>query len=179
TRHSQHEPLYSPYTTLFRSDKTVLKDISFSIPKNKVTAIVGASGSGKTTLVKLLLGFYKPTSGTVWINKIALANLKDSSWRALCGAVLQEGYIFSDTIERNITIGAENVSRTRLMDAVRTANISSFIEGLPLGLNTKIGAEGMGLSTGQKQRLLIARAIYKNPEVLFFDEATSALDSKN
>jgi len=160
-------------------DKTVLKDISFSIPKNKVTAIVGASGSGKTTLVKLLLGFYKPTSGTVWINKIALANLKDSSWRALCGAVLQEGYIFSDTIERNITIGAENVSRTRLMDAVRTANISSFIEGLPLGLNTKIGAEGMGLSTGQKQRLLIARAIYKNPEVLFFDEATSALDSKN
>src|SRR5690606_980161 len=160
-------------------DKTVLKDISFSIPKNKVTAIVGASGSGKTMLVKLLLGFYKPTSGTVWINKIALANLKDSSWRALCGAVLQEGYIFSDTIERNITIGAENVSRTRLMDAVRTANISSFIEGLPLGLNTKIGAEGMGLSTGQKQRLLIARAIYKNPEVLFFDEATSALDSKN
>lgn len=161
------------------SKKNILKNISFTIPKNKVTAIVGASGSGKTTLVKLLLGFYQPNSGVIWVNDLMLSTIKDSSWRSVCGAVLQEGYIFSDTIANNITIGSESIDKLRLSDAMRTANIYDFISSLTLGVNTKIGVEGMGLSTGQKQRLLIARAIYKDPELLFFDEATSALDSKN
>ncbi len=160
-------------------ENSVLKNITLVIPANKVTAIVGASGSGKTTLSKILLGFYQPTYGSIYINKTKLSTIKDSTWRALCGTVLQEGYIFSDTIEKNIVIGSDIIDPKRLLNAIKMANISDMIETLPLGLETKIGAEGMGLSSGQKQRLLIARAIYKDPQVLFFDEATSALDSKN
>lgn len=159
--------------------KKTLSNISLVIPRNKVTAIVGTSGSGKTTLVKMLLGFYKPDTGDILINNVKMSNIKENLWRATCGAVLQEGFIFSDTIEKNITIGSESVDRSRLQYAIEIANLTTFVQNLPLGLHTKIGSEGMGISTGQKQRILIARAIYKKPYVLFFDEATSALDSKN
>ncbi len=157
----------------------VLKNINLSIPKGKITAIVGTSGSGKTTLVKLLLGFYKPTSGRVKIGGTYLENIDKQLWRSNCGAVMQEGFIFSDTIARNIAECDEIVDRTKLLNAVKTANIQSFIENLPLGYNTMIGPRGNGISQGQKQRILIARAVYKNPEYLFFDEATNALDAKN
>lgn len=159
------------------SPDLVIKDLSISIPANKVTAIVGTSGSGKTTLMKLLLKFYLPVSGKILIGKSDLKTIPNKLWRAHCGVVMQEGYIFNDTIAGNITIGQENIDLKRLGHAVEMANIKAFIESLPLGYNTKIGMEGTGLSTGQKQRLLIARAVYKNPEFLFFDEATSALDS--
>ncbi|RYC66948.1 peptidase domain-containing ABC transporter [Spirosoma sordidisoli] len=157
----------------------VLKNVSFKIPKGKVTAIVGSSGSGKTTLLKLLLKFFDPTSGKIQLGKLDLANISPKDWRAKCGAVLQEGYIFSDTIKQNIIMGDEYYDIDRLVNAVEMANIGDFISQLPLHFETKIGPLGMGLSVGQKQRVLIARAIYKNPEFLFFDEATSALDAKN
>lgn len=159
--------------------KQTLKGLSLNIQKNKITAIVGASGSGKTTLMKLLLKFYKVQEGSVKVGAIPLNTIENKSWRHQCGVVMQEGYIFSDTITRNIIMGSYPVDKSRLIKAVSLANIKSFIEDLPLSYNTKIGAEGMGLSTGQKQRVLIARAIYKNPKYLFFDEATSALDAKN
>lgn len=157
----------------------VLNTINLVIPQGKVTAIVGTSGSGKTTLVKLLLGFYPPVSGAIKVSDSDLAAYKQHWWRDKCGAVMQDGFIFSDTIANNIGIGNDEIDKERLSYAVRMANIQEFIETLPLNYNTKIGPEGVGLSQGQKQRILIARAIYKNPEFIFFDEATNALDANN
>jgi ATP-binding cassette, subfamily B, bacterial len=157
----------------------VLEDISFEIPHGKVTAIVGSSGSGKTTLIKLMLGFYKPEKGEIRIGLNSLNNINGSYWRSKCGVVMQDGYIFSETIAENIAPGEEHINLKKLAEASQAANIHDFIEGLPLGYNTKIGQEGSGISQGQRQRLLIARAIYKNPEYIFFDEATNALDSNN
>lgn len=157
----------------------VLNDINLVIPKGKVTAIVGTSGSGKTTLVKLLLGFYPPVAGSLKVGSSDLAQFKQQWWRDQCGAVMQDGFIFSDTIANNIALPEDEVDKERLAYAVRLANIQEFIESLPLNYNTKIGPEGVGLSQGQKQRILIARAIYKNPEFIFFDEATNALDANN
>ncbi|HEY5509747.1 MAG TPA: peptidase domain-containing ABC transporter [Prolixibacteraceae bacterium] len=157
----------------------VLKNISLNIPANRTTAIVGMSGSGKTTMIKLLLGFYPPVSGTIHLGEISLANFSTRLWREKCGVVMQDGYIFSDTIINNIAVGAEKIDRLRLLDSVRMANIQEFIESLPMGYQTKIGQEGVGVSQGQKQRILIARAVYKNPDFLFFDEATNALDANN
>ena len=157
----------------------VLKDINLVIPEGKITAIVGASGSGKTTLIKLLLKFYGPTQGEIKLGDINLDNYSNRMWRDKCGAVLQDGFIFSDTIAKNIAVSDDYVDKEKLLYAVRTANIQEFIESLPLGYNTKIGGDGHGLSQGQKQRLLIARAVYKNPDYLYFDEATNALDANN
>lgn len=157
----------------------VLNNINLTIPQGKVTAIVGTSGSGKTTLVKLMLGFYPPVSGSIKIGESDLSLFKQPWWRDQCGAVMQDGFIFSDTIANNIALPEDEVDKERLAYAVRIANIQEFIESLPLNYNTKIGPEGVGLSQGQKQRILIARAIYKNPEFIFFDEATNALDANN
>lgn len=157
----------------------VLNDLSVNILSNKITAIVGSSGSGKTTLLKLLLKFYEPTKGEIKLNEVNLNHLSAQTWRNKCGVVMQEGYIFNDTIANNIAVGIDVVDKEKLKNAVKVANIKEFIEGLPLGYNTKIGMEGIGISTGQKQRILIARAVYKNPDYLFFDEATSALDANN
>ncbi len=157
----------------------ILKNISLTIPRGKVTAIVGSSGSGKTTLVKLLLGFYQPISGSIHVGNTLLNSISARSWRKQCGAVMQDGFIFSDTIANNITESDEKIDKARLNSAVYLANIQDLIEHQPLGYNTKIGAQGNGLSQGQRQRLLIARAAYKNPEFMFFDEATNALDANN
>jgi ATP-binding cassette subfamily B protein len=157
----------------------VLKNISLRIPKGKTLAIVGASGSGKTTILKLLLNFYQPTEGVVRLGDVSLNNISNRLWRERCGVVLQDGYVFSETIAQNIAVGEEYIDKKRLLRAVKVANIQSFIESLPLGYNTKIGDDGVGLSQGQKQRLLIARAVYKNPDYIFFDEATNALDAYN
>jgi len=161
------------------SDIMVLKDLDLIIPANKKTAIVGTSGSGKTTLMKLLLKFYEPNEGQIKLGNSDLKNVSQIAWRSQSGVVMQEGYIFSDTIANNIAVGEDYVDKQKLAHAVNVANIAAFIETLPLSYNTKIGMEGVGLSTGQKQRLLIARAVYKNPNFLFFDEATSALDANN
>lgn len=166
----------------FQYDKhgeMVLKDVSLSIPQNKITAIVGTSGSGKTTLIKLLLGFYEVSKGDVLVGDNQLKNYSQTWWRSQIGAVMQDGFIFNDTIAKNIAVGEEIIDKQRLLGAVNIANIRDFIERLPLGYNTKIGSEGNGLSQGQKQRILIARAAYKNPHYLFFDEATNALDANN
>ena len=157
----------------------VLDNINLIIPENKITAIVGASGSGKTTLIKLLLGFYPPYEGRIEIGGIGLQQFSMEMWRSNCGVVMQEGYIFSDTIAKNIAVADEIPDRQKLRKAVEIANIGDYIESLPLRYNTKIGQEGSGLSQGQKQRILIARAVYKNPQYLFFDEATNALDANN
>ena len=166
----------------FRYDElsdNVLEDVSLAIPAGKVTAIVGMSGSGKTTIVKLLLGFYPPKKGDILAGCTNLKNIRPSDWRTRCGAVMQDGFIFSDTIARNIAVGEEHIDGQRLLNAVRVANIGEMIDALPLGFNTKIGQEGKGISQGQRQRILIARAVYKNPDFLFFDEATNALDANN
>jgi len=157
----------------------VLEDINLDIPAGKTTAIVGASGSGKTTLVKLLLGFYPPNKGTIHIDQTPLKNINTHLWRQKTGAVMQEGFIFSDTIAGNIAVGEDDIDKKQLLQAVKIANIREYIDGLPLGYNTKIGMEGKGVSQGQKQRLLIARTVYKNPDYLFFDEATNSLDATN
>ncbi len=157
----------------------VLDDIDLIIPEGKITAIVGSSGSGKTTLLKLLLKFYNPQAGKITLGGVPLPQLPASLWRQRCGTVMQDGFIFSDTIARNIALGEEEVDRKKLLHAVTVANIKEHIESLPLGYNTKVGSNGVGLSQGQKQRLLIARAVYKDPEFIFFDEATSALDANN
>ena len=156
-----------------------LDDVSVTIPADKVTAIVGASGSGKTTMLKLMLGFYTPTSGEVLLHDRRIAQYSPSCWRRACGTVMQEGYIFSDTIAGNIGVSDERPDMERVRRATRIANIDTFIDELPLGYNTKIGADGHGLSVGQKQRLLIARAAYKDAKYLFFDEATNSLDANN
>lgn len=163
----------------FGSDSPVLKELDLHIPANKITAIVGVSGSGKTTLMKLLLKFYKPDAGKMRIGNYEFENIAQKTWRNKCGVVMQEGYIFNDSIANNIAVGVDYVDKDKLLHAVEVSNIKDFIESLPLNYNTKIGMEGIGLSTGQKQRLLIARAVYKDPDYLFFDEATSALDANN
>jgi ATP-binding cassette subfamily B protein len=160
-------------------NEPVLKNINLTIPQGKITAIVGTSGSGKTTLLKLLLMFYKPQKGEILIGNSPLWGLGAKLWRSKCGTVMQEGVIFSDTIAENIAFSDEFPDTKKLLHAVKVANIQSFIEELPLSYNTKIGAEGNGISQGQKQRLLIARAVYKNPDFIFFDEATNALDANN
>ena len=157
----------------------VIKNLDLTIPSNKVTAIVGVSGSGKTTLMKLLLNFYPLDKGEISIGNHNLTNISQKAWREHCGVVMQEGYIFNDTIAKNIAVGDDFVDHKKLIHAINVANIKPYIDGLPLGFNTKIGLEGTGLSTGQKQRLLIARSVYKDPKFLFFDEATSALDANN
>lgn len=157
----------------------VLKNINAVLPARKLTAIVGASGCGKTTLLKLLLRFYTPSEGTITLDDLDLNTVSASQWRGRCGVVMQEGYIFNDTIAGNIAVGEDEIDMEKLIHAVTVANIREFIESMPMGYNTKIGMEGVGISTGQKQRILIARAVYKNPDFLFFDEATSALDANN
>ncbi|MBC7920339.1 MAG: peptidase domain-containing ABC transporter [Ferruginibacter sp.] len=157
----------------------VLAGINLTIPAGRVTAIVGASGSGKTTLLKLLLQFYEPTTGEIKMGPVKLTQITNYHWREKCSAVMQDGFIFSDTIARNIAVGAEHIDYDRVLYAVQVANLQEHIESLPLHYNTKIGLDGTGLSQGQRQRILIARAVYKNPEYLFFDEATNALDANN
>lgn len=159
--------------------KMTLDGINMVIPFGKTTAIVGISGAGKTTMVKLMLGFYSPEKGNIMIGKTPLNALNIREWRDKCGVVMQDGYIFSDTIANNICVKPEALNKDRLLFASDAANITDFIMSLPLKYDTKVGDEGIGLSQGQKQRILIARAIYKNPDYLFFDEATNALDSKN
>jgi len=159
--------------------KNTLEDISFAIPEGKVTAIVGASGSGKTTLIKLMLGYYKVMNGAI---SIAGRNINDYNlkwWRRHCGVVMQDGVIFSESIARNIAVGDGDVDVERLEQAARIACIHDYVMTLPLKYNTKIGRDGVGLSQGQKQRILIARAVYKNPDFIFLDEATNSLDAKN
>lgn len=172
--------LYFRYNKL---DDWVLEDIDLHIPRGKVTAIVGASGSGKTTLLKMLLGFYPPEQGSIKVGATAFAQIKPNAWRTQCGVVMQDGYIFSDTIANNISESEPGyfttINTKELEHAVYVANLNDFIENLPLGFNTMIGAKGNGISQGQRQRLLIARAVYKNPAFLFFDEATNALDANN
>lgn len=163
----------------------VLENIDMIIPEGKTTAIVGVSGSGKTTLLKLLLKFYEKYEGQIHIGSenegqgLKFKYISPSYWRRQCGAVLQDGYIFNDSIARNIAVGEEQPDFKRLVSASKTANILSFIESLPNGFNSKLGTDGTGISQGQKQRLLIARAVYKDPQFLFFDEATNALDANN
>ena len=159
--------------------KKVLNNINLTIPQGKVTAIVGASGSGKTTLVKLLLQYYKPIEGEIKISETTLQNFNTTWWRNQCGAVMQDGFIFSESIARNIAVSNHEIDKEKLMYAAKVANIHNFINELPLKYNTVIGNEGQNLSQGQKQRVLIARAVYKNPDFLFFDEATNALDANN
>ncbi|ALA94420.1 ABC-type bacteriocin/lantibiotic exporter with N-terminal double-glycine peptidase domain [Porphyromonas gingivalis AJW4] len=161
------------------SIKNILSDINVSIPNGKVTAIVGASGSGKTTLIKLLLGFYPPLTGNIWVGDANLNEYNLGWWRNQCGAVMQDGYLFSDTIARNIAISDDDPNIERIRYAARVANIADYIEGLPLGYNTMIGQDGQGISQGQRQRILIARVVYKNPMFVFLDEATNALDANN
>lgn len=160
-------------------NEPVLKNITLTIPKGKTTAIVGVSGSGKTTLLKLLLKFYEPQKGDIRLGNTPLSSISHKYWRQHCGVVMQESYIFSDTIARNIAVGEEKINMDKLQHAATVANIRGFVESLPLGYNTKIGAEGNGISMGQKQRLLIARAVYRDPDFIFFDEATNSLDANN
>lgn len=161
------------------SSDLVIKDLSLTIPKKKITAIVGASGSGKTTLMKLLMKFYEPIQGEIKIGNMNLNTISQKSWRDNCGVVMQEGYVFNDTMAHNIAIGDDYIDKNKLKKAVEIANIQNYIERLPLSYNTKIGNEGIGMSGGQRQRLMIARAVYKNPNYIFFDEATSSLDANN
>ncbi len=165
-----YEDFNSPYA---------LENINLTIEDNKITAIVGGSGSGKTTLLKLLLKYYPPTHGKVFWGNIDLLSVNPEKWRSRCGAVLQDGYIFTDTIANNISLSDKYANTEKLVNAAQVANIQEFIESLPLKYETMIGEDGSGVSAGQRQRILIARAIYKNPSFLFFDEATSALDASN
>lgn len=159
--------------------KNTLENISFSIPEGEVTAIVGASGSGKTTLIKLMLGYYPVGNGNIKIGGTDITHINLKWWRRQCGVVMQDGVIFSESIARNIAVDDGEIDKERLIKAAGIANIHDYIMGLPLKYNTKIGRDGVGLSQGQKQRILIARAVYKNPRFIFLDEATNALDAKN
>lgn len=164
-----------------KSSPLVLNKVDLLIPQGKVTAIVGVSGSGKTTFLKLLLKFYESYKGTIDVGNVNLKKIDSTEWRRNCGAVMQDGYIFSDTISRNITESSRHgiTDNEKLIAATKIANLTEFVESLPNGYNTKIGTSGMSISGGQKQRILIARAVYKDPEYIFFDEATSALDANN
>ncbi|MDW3190871.1 MAG: peptidase domain-containing ABC transporter [Cytophagales bacterium] len=161
------------------TDNMLFESLSLDIPEKKVTAIVGSSGSGKTTLMKLLLRFYAPLAGKINIGDTDLEYLSQETWRRSCGVVMQEGFIFNDSIARNIAVGEDQIDQELLIKVAEMANIKPFVQSLPLGFDTEIGSEGLGLSTGQKQRVLIARALYKQPQYMFFDEATSALDARN
>lgn len=167
------------FTYTGAGNEPVLENVYLEIPEGKVTALVGISGSGKTTLLKLLLQFYTHYKGDIKIGESNIKNLSPGFWRSCCGTVMQDGYIFSDSIAKNIAVGDEMPDYEKLVYACKLANILSFVDSLPLGFSTKIGAEGNGISTGQKQRILIARAVYKNPSYIFFDEATNALDANN
>lgn len=182
---SEHVPLgdialknasfkYSPH-----DDNHIIDAIDLNIPYKKTTAIVGSSGSGKTTLMKLLLKFFPLTKGNITVSDQDLNFICPDAWRSKCGVVMQDGFIFNDSITKNIAMGDEQADFQRVIHAAKTANIHEEIEHLPQGYQTKIGQEGISLSGGQTQRILIARAIYKNPDYLFFDEATSALDANN
>lgn len=160
-------------------NEPVLKGVNLSIPEGKTTAIVGMSGSGKTTILKLLLRFYTPQKGEIKVGATYMDQIGYRYWRGQCGIVMQDGFIFSDSIAKNIAVADEYPNMEKLQHAIKVANIGDLVDGLPLGLNTKIGAEGNGISQGQKQRILIARAVYKDPEFIFFDEATNALDANN
>ncbi|SDS34079.1 peptidase domain-containing ABC transporter [Christiangramia echinicola] len=164
-----------------QGSNAVLKNVSTIFPHGKVTAIVGASGSGKTSLLKILLKLYKPSDGRISIGKENFEHIEVDNWRRMCGVVLQNGILFNDTIERNITESKsdEPLNQKRLIESVEMTNLSGLINSLPIGYQTRIGEQGQLLSGGEKQRLLIARAIYKNPKYLFFDEATSSLDAEN
>jgi ATP-binding cassette subfamily B protein len=157
----------------------VLEDVDLTLPEGTVTAIVGPSGSGKTTLLKLLLKFYEPTAGDITLGGSRLSLVSNRVWRDGCGVVLQDGQLFADTIAGNVALGSEQPDVRRVVEAARVANIREYVERLPIGYNTRVGRDGVGMSEGQKQRLLIARAVYKDPAFLFFDEATSALDANN
>ncbi|MBS1572307.1 MAG: peptidase domain-containing ABC transporter [Bacteroidetes bacterium] len=167
------------FTYAGAGNQPVLKTINTTFPSGKVTAIVGMSGSGKTTILKLIQKFYETYQGEIKIGESSLKYVSPFYWRSITGSVMQDGFIFSDSIEKNIAVSDENPDYKKLIHACKVANILSFIESMPLGFNTKIGAEGNGISAGQKQRILIARAVYKNPQFLFFDEATNALDANN
>lgn len=156
-----------------------LAGINLRIPEGKTTAIVGVSGSGKTTLLKLLMKFYDPAKGEIRLGEHNLQNISNKIWRKHCGVVMQDSFIFSDSIANNIAVADEYPDMKKINYALKMANIREFVESLPIGINTKIGAEGTGLSQGQQQRILIARAVYKNPEFIFFDEATNSLDANN
>ena len=156
-----------------------IKNINLSIPNGKITAILGPSGSGKTTLLKILLNLYKPTEGKIKLGELNLLSVNPKLWRSKIGVVMQDGHLFSDSIAKNIALGEEIIDKRKLQQSINIANLQSYVEYLPLGYNTMIGPEGLGLSQGQKQRILIARAVYKEPDFLFFDEATSALDTFN
>ena len=156
-----------------------IDNVNINIPRGKVTAIVGASGSGKTTLIKLLLGYYPVLEGHINICGIDINTLNKKWWRRQCGVVMQDGMIFSESIARNIAVGDGEIDTKRLSQAAEMACVKDYVDNLPLGFNTKIGRDGVGLSQGQKQRILIARAIYKNPDYIFLDEATNSLDASN
>ncbi len=160
------------------SPKKILDKITFTIPYGKVTAITGESGSGKTTVLKLLVKFLSPNSGSICIGGNNLQSISPGLWRRQCGVVMQNGFIFSGTIAKNICMSMEELNQDRLRESSRIASLNEFIDSLPLGYNTKVGPKGTGLSQGQRQRILIARAIYKKPDYLFLDEATTALDCK-
>lgn len=157
----------------------VLNDVSVIIPKGKITAIVGTSGSGKTTLLKLLLKYYEPVTGEIRIGNENLNSISSKLWRGQCGTVMQDGFIFYDTVARNIAFDGNEINESAIQNAIKVANLDEFVPSLPLGFTTKIGSSGIGLSGGQRQRILIARAVYKNPSYLFLDEATSSLDANN
>ncbi len=159
--------------------KKTLDDITISIPQGKVTAIVGHSGSGKSTLVKLMLGYYRPLAGTILLGDSDLSAYNMAWWRSRCGVVMQDGVIFSESIRRNIAVGDGEVDEERMTRAARMANLTDFVDSLPARFDTKVGRDGVGLSQGQKQRLLIARAIYRDPDFIFLDEATNSLDASN
>ena len=161
------------------SYQQALGGVNLTLERGRIIGLLGPNGSGKTTLIKLLLGFYPLQKGDILLGENNMKNYSIREWRKRCGVVMQDGFIFSDTIERNIATNDEKINYEKLDKALQTANIKSFVEELPLGLNTKIGASGNGISGGQKQRILIARAVYKNPHFIFFDEATSALDAEN
>ncbi len=159
--------------------KKALDSVSVVLRSGTTTAVVGASGSGKTTLLKILLSIYRPSEGKISLGPVPLASVSLEDWRRCCGTVMQDGYIFPDTIAKNIALSGDEPDPVTLREAARMANIEEFIESLPLKYETLIGLEGYGLSQGQKQRILIARAMYKNPQFLFFDEATNSLDAGN
>ena len=159
--------------------KKTLDTVNIHIPQGKVTAIVGASGSGKTTLVRLMLGYYPVLDGHITVGGTDINRLNKKWWRRQCGVVMQDGVIFSESIARNIAVDDEDIDKDRLLKAAEIACIKDYVMGLPLKFNTKIGRDGVGLSQGQKQRILIARAVYKNPDYIFLDEATNSLDASN
>lgn len=156
----------------------LFRNLNLTIPRGKTTAIVGRSGSGKTTLLKLILKFYAVDSGEIRLGGMDMNNLSHRQWRQLCGIVMQDGYIFSDSILSNIAVAVDEVDVARVAEVARVAQIDTFIESLPLSYETRIGRDGVGISRGQAQRILIARALYKDPGYIFLDEATSALDAE-